>query len=96
MIHDQVVATRQVVSALDGVTVSYIVSEAEARQRLGAMVRSGGRVAIDIETAPHATHVEKVAGLAKAREIALGKGPSGSSRRRPARSPPWSPKESSW
>ena len=73
MIHEQVVAAQQVVSALDGVTVSYIVDEAEARQRLGDMVGAGGPVAIDIETAPHAAHVEKLAGLMKDLEVARGK-----------------------
>ena len=73
MIHEQVVAAPQIVSALDGVTVSYLVDEAEARQRLSAMVRAGGRVAIDIETAPHAADVEKLASLVKAREAASGK-----------------------
>ena len=73
MIHEQVVAAQQVVSALDGVTVSYIVDEAEARQRLGDMVSAGGPVAIDIETAPHAAHVEKLASLIKDREVARGK-----------------------
>jgi DNA polymerase I len=73
MTHEQVVAAQQVVFALDGVTVSYIVDEAEARQRLGAMVRAGGPVAIDIETAPHAVHVEKLASLAKDLEVARGK-----------------------
>ena len=73
MIHHQVVAAQQVASALDGVTVSYIVDEAEARQRLGDMIRSGGRVAIDIETAPHVAHVEKLSCLIKDREAALGK-----------------------
>jgi DNA polymerase I len=62
-----------IVSALDGVTVSYLVDETTARLRLSAMVRSGGPVAIDIETAPHAVEVEKLAKLAKALEIALGK-----------------------
>ena len=73
MIHEQVVAAQQIVSALAGVTVSYLVDEAEARQRLSDMVRAGGPVAIDIETAPHAAEVEKLAGLMKAREVASGK-----------------------
>ena len=59
--------------ALGGVTVSYIVDEAEARSRLGTMVRTGGPVAIDIETAPHAVHVEKLASLVKDLEVARGR-----------------------
>ena len=62
-----------VVSALGGVTVSYLVDKAEVHSRLGAMVRAGGPVAIDIETTPHVAEVEKLAELARAREIALGK-----------------------
>ena len=60
-------------AALTGLTVSYIVDEAEARQRLGAMVGASAPVAIDIETAPHVAHVEKLSGLIKDREVALGK-----------------------
>ena len=58
---------------LDGVTVSYLVDKAEARLRLGGMVRAGGPVAVDIETAPHKAEVERLADLMKAREIASGK-----------------------
>ena len=54
-------------------TVSYIVDKAEARRRLGEMVRAGGPVAIDIETAPHKAEVDRLASLVKAKEIASGK-----------------------
>ena len=59
-------------SVLDGVTVSYLVDKAEARLRLGGMVRAGGPVAVDIETAPHKAEVDRLANLAKAKEIASG------------------------
>ena len=70
---DSTTATADTTAALAGVTVSYLVDEVEARQRLSDMVRSGGPVAIDIETAPHAAEVEKLTGLIKAKEIASGK-----------------------
>ena len=60
-------------AALTGVTVSYLVEEAEAWQCLSDMVRNGGPVAIDLETAPHAAEVKKLASLMKAKETASGK-----------------------
>jgi DNA (cytosine-5)-methyltransferase 1 len=70
--------------ASGGVTVCYIVDEAEARQSLGAMVGAGGRVAIDIETAPHIAHVEKLASLAKDLEVARGRHRALKKRKAPA------------
>ena len=69
---DTTTAPADTTAALTGVTISYLVDEAEARQRLSDMVRAGGPVAIDIETAPHAAEVEKLASLMKAREATSG------------------------
>ena len=69
---DNTTQPKNTTAALAGVTVSYLVDEAEARRRLTDMVRAGGPVAIDIETAPHPAEVEKLAGLVKAWEVALG------------------------
>jgi hypothetical protein len=93
---DTTIQLENTTAALAGVTVSHLVDEAEARQRLGAMVGAGGPVAIDIETAPHAAHVEKLSSLTTAREVALGKlRRSRSSRRRPTRLRLWLPRGSS-
>ena len=70
---DSTTAPADTTVVLAGVTISYLVDEAEARQRLSDMVRAGGPVAIDIETVPHAAEVEKLTGLIKAKEAASGK-----------------------
>ena len=70
---DNTTQPKNTTAALAGWTVSYLVDEAAARQRLSDMVRAGGPIAIDIETAPHAAQVEKLASLVKAWEGALGK-----------------------
>ena len=70
---DNTTLAKNTTAALAGVTVSYFVDEVEARQRLSDMVRAGGPVAIDIETAPHVAEVEKLAGLIRTKEIASGK-----------------------
>jgi DNA polymerase I-like protein with 3'-5' exonuclease and polymerase domains len=70
---DTAPAPANTITVLSGVTVSYLVDEADARQHLSDMVRAGGPVAIDIETAPHTAEVEKLASLKQAKETASGK-----------------------
>jgi DNA polymerase I len=69
---DNTTAPENTTAALAGLTVSYLVDAAEARQRLGAMTAAGGPVAIDIETAPNSTAAARLAGLMRARAETAG------------------------
>ena len=60
------------VTSLDGVTITYCVDAAEARRRLGEMVAKGP-VALDIETAPNRSEVDRVAELTQAKEVVTGR-----------------------
>ena len=57
---------------LNGVTVVYCVDAAKARRLLGGMVASG-QVALDIETAPNPSEVERCALLTAERDSLAGK-----------------------
>ena len=58
-------------AALTGVNVVYCAEEAQARRLLAEMV-GAGRVAIDIETAPNKTEVERLAKLMRAKAETAG------------------------
>jgi DNA polymerase-1 len=67
---DNTTARPKAIAALAGVEVVYIAEEAHARRLLVEMV-AVGRVAIDIETAPNKTEVDRLASLLQAKaEIA--------------------------
>src|SRR3984957_9651786 len=57
---------------LEGVTVVYCVDAAKARRLLGRMAASG-QVALDIETAPNPSEVERCRALRAARDSLQGK-----------------------
>jgi len=69
---DTTTAPAETTAALAGLTVSYLIAGSEARRRLSDMVRAGGPVAIDIETAPRQTEVDRLAGLMRARAETVG------------------------
>jgi hypothetical protein len=58
-------------AALTGVNVVYCAEEAQARRLLADMV-GAGRVAIDIESAPNKTEVERLTNLLRARAETVG------------------------
>ena len=78
-------------AALAGVKVVYCAEEAQARRLLAEMV-AAGRVAIDIETAPNKTEVDRLAKLLQAKAETAGTLKARASSRRPRprsrRSPP--------
>jgi hypothetical protein len=57
---------------LKDVDVIYCVDAAKARRLLGAMVATG-QIALDIETAPYQTGIDRLTALRQAREATAGK-----------------------
>ena len=53
-------------------TVTYCVDAAKARRLLGRIVASG-QIALDIETAPYQTEIDRLTALRQAREATAGK-----------------------